>query len=124
MPKILKFKKGTGLIEVMVAILILAIVIIGGSFFFVYGRRSIDLRKNYRIAVHLAAQKLEELKAGNYNDIEEGETAENISLADLYYIRSVEKEAQAGGYKKVRVTVHWGPQGNEHDVSLATFISP
>jgi len=69
-----KSKKGVALVEVIVAILIFAIVIIGGSFLFASGRNQINLRERYRVAVQLAAGKLEELKAGNYYDIEEGQT--------------------------------------------------
>ena len=123
MPNILKSKKGTGLIEVVVAILILVIVIIGGSFFFAYARSQIHLRKHYRVAVQLAAQKLEELKAGNYNDIEGDETEESISLEDLSYSRSAEIE-DVGLYKKVKVNIHWEQMNREHNVSLATFIAP
>lgn len=105
-----KSKKGVALVEVIVAILIFAIVIIGGSFLFASGRNQINLRERYRVAVQLAAGKLEELKAGNYYDIEEGQTPsqteESLSLEDLSYSRSIDTE-DVGLYKKVKVAVHW-----------------
>jgi len=70
----------------------------------------LSLQGRYQVATHLAAQKLEELKAGNYDDILEGTMEENLSLEESSYSRSIETE-DVGLYKKVRVTVHWGPIG-------------
>ena len=123
MSNVLKSKKGTSLIEVMVAILILVIVIMGSSLLFVYARSQIHLRKHYRVAVQLTAQKLEELKAGSYNDIVGSEMQESIPLEDLSYSRSLETE-DIGSYKKVKVTTYWEQMGKEHNVSLVTFIAP
>ena len=123
MPAISKFKKGTSIVEVMVAVLIFTIVIIGGSFFFVYGRNQIDLRKHYRVAAELASQKLEGLKADNYDNIVVGETTESLSLENLSYSRTL-VAADVGLYKQVEVTVHWEQMGKQHNVSLATFIAP
>ena len=121
-----KVSKAFTLIELMLAILILTIVIAGGSFLFVGGRSQINLQKHYRVATQLAAQKLEELKADNtvsYDSIVVGETEQSLSLEDLSYSRSTRIE-NVGLYKKARVTVRWGQIGNEHNVSLVTFIAP
>jgi len=58
--------------------------------------------------------------------MEDGETTDSLSLEDLSYLsRSTEIKTEDGGlYKKVRVTVYWGRTGNEHNVSLVTFIAP
>jgi prepilin-type N-terminal cleavage/methylation domain-containing protein len=111
------------LIEVMAAILIVTIVIAGGSFIFVTGRGQINLQKHYRAATLLAAQKLEKLKAGPYGSIVAGDTGENLSLEDLSYTRSTHT-VNAGLYKEVTVTVSWGPTGNVHNVSMVTCIAP
>jgi type II secretory pathway pseudopilin PulG len=110
------------LIEVMVSVLIVTIVIIGGSFLFVTGRDQINLRKHYRVATQLAAQKLEELKAGDYYSIVVGDTEESLSLENLSYNRSIHT-TDTGSYKEVTVTVSWGPS-NEHSVDLVTCIAP
>jgi len=112
-----KSKKGTSLVEVMVAALILAIVMLGGSFFYVASTNQINLREQYRAASRLAGQKLEELKAGNYDAIATGEVTESISLENSTYSRSAVTE-DLGSYKKVVVTVNWGPVGMERNVSL------
>ena len=118
-----KSKKGTSLVEVMVAALILAIVILGGSYFYVGSTNQINLREQYRAASRLAGQKLEELKAGNYDAIATGEVTESISLENSTYSRSAVTE-DLGLYKKVVVTVNWGPVGMERNVSLVTLIAP
>jgi len=118
-----KSKKGTSLVEVMVAALILAIVMLGGSFFYVASTNQINLREQYRAASRLAGQKLEELKAGNYDAIATGEVTESISLENSTYSRSAVTE-DLGSYKKVVVTVNWGPVGMERNVSLVTLIAP
>jgi len=123
MPNVLKSKKGITLVEVMVAVFISAIVMLGGSFFYVASTGQIHLREQYRAACRLAGQKLEESKAGSYDAVTIGEVKDNLSLEDTSYSRSVVTE-DLGLYKQVRVTVNWGPVGKEHNVSLVTLIAP
>ena len=119
----LKSKKGTSLIEVMVAILIFTIVIVGCSFLLAFGRSQISIQEHYQVATQLAVQKLEELKAGDYYAIPEGQTREDISLEDLPYTRFTDIK-DSGLYKKVSVAVQWEQTGNQRSVDLVTFIGP
>jgi len=119
----IKLQKGASLVEVMVATLIFAIVILGGSYPFIHGRCQIDLQKNSSVAVQLACQKLEGLKAGPYSDVEEGSSQEQISLEDLSFTRSVVTE-DLGSYKKVKVCVNWDQLNKDNEVSLVTLIAP
>ena len=118
-----KSKKGTSLVEVMVAVLISIIVMLGGSFFYVASTNQINIREQYRAASRLASQKLEELKAGSYSDIATSETKESLFLENSSYSRTIVTE-DLGLYKKVVVTVSWGPAGMERNVSLVTLIAP
>ena len=118
-----KSKKGISLVEVMVAVLISTIVILGSSFFFVASSNQINLREQYRAASRLAEQKLEELKAGSYDDIATSVTKESLSLEKTSYGRSIDTE-DLGLYKKVIVTVDWGGGGKQRNVSVATLIAP
>jgi prepilin-type N-terminal cleavage/methylation domain-containing protein len=61
MPFLRKSKKGVSLIEVIIAVLITAIVMLGGSMFFASSTGQINLREQYRSASRLASQKLEEV---------------------------------------------------------------
>ena len=121
----IKSKKGTSLVEVMVAVLVFAIVVLACPFMFAFGRGEIKRQESHRIAVELAAQKLEALRACNYNDIEQGDSNSVLSLNDLSYSRTTGIVTENGGlYKRANVTVRWGPTGTEHSVILTTIIAP
>lgn len=124
MPNVLKSQRGTSLVEVVLAILILTIVIVGGSLTYFHARGQIHLRKQSRAAVQLASQRMEELKAENYENVIVGETEENIALDDLSCRRHTETILIDDSYKKVKVTTFWQQKGMEYDVSLVTFIAP
>jgi type II secretory pathway pseudopilin PulG len=113
------------LTEVMAAILIVVIVIAGGSFLFVMGRSQITLQKSFRVANQLAAQKLEEWKAATYASIPAGDTEENVTPEDITYTRSTHVDVHSNpSYKEATVTVSWQHKGNERSVSLVTCIAP
>ncbi len=99
-----RFAAAVTLVEVMMAVLISTIVILGSSFFFVASSNQVNLQEQYRAASRLASQKLEELKAGSYDDIATGEATDSVSLEDSSYSRSTVTE-DIGLYKKVIVTV-------------------
>jgi len=123
MPFIRKSKKGVSLIEVMIAVLITAIVMLGGSMFFASSTGQINLREQYRAASRLASQKLEELKAVDYDTVAEGEVKDSVTLESSSYNRSVVTK-DLGSYKEVTVTVTWGPAGRQQNINLVTFIAP
>jgi len=62
-------KSGITLIEVMIALIIIAIVILGGGMFFVYGRVQIVREAHRRAATLVASGRLERLKAADYSEI-------------------------------------------------------
>jgi len=64
-----KSQDGFSLIEVLIALVILAMVILGGGLYFFYGRLGINREGYRRAALELASQRLEELKAAKWNDI-------------------------------------------------------
>jgi type II secretory pathway pseudopilin PulG len=107
----------------MVAVLIVAIVVIGGSLLFVMGKGQISQQKRFRAATQLAAQKIEELKAGNYNNIQDD--SNSVTLEGVIYTRIVDQEPDANGlYKRVTVTVGWNQGAISHDISMVTCIAP
>jgi len=118
-----KLKKGMSIIEVVFALLILLIVIIGSSHLFAYGKGQISLRENYRSALQLASQKLEQIKADDYYNVQEGEMNENLSIGNLACTISTEI-LDLGSYKNVLTVVCWMQMGKQHDVSLVTLIVP
>lgn len=117
-----KSQKGIGLIEVMLAISILVIIVLGGASLFAYGAGQISESKHSRVAVQLANQKLEQLRADNNISIEipNGETKVNIPLGDLSYEQTTVTE-DLGSYKKVEVTVSWAQMEKQRNVNMATL---
>jgi Tfp pilus assembly protein PilV len=114
------------LVEVMTSILIVTIVVTGGSYLFIAGRNQVKLQKHYRSATQLAAQKLEELKAGPYVNISIGSSSDSNTLDGATYTRDV-NTVDNGTYKQVSVNVHWqeGLHGQfTRNVSLVTLIAP
>ena len=93
-------ENGFSLIEVLIALVILVIVILGGGLYFFYGRLGINREGYRRAALELASQKLEELEAVNYKAV-------NYKAVD---------------YKKVTVTVSWG-DNPDNKVELVTLIA-
>ena len=122
-PFVRKSKKGVSIIEVMIAVLISAIVMLGGSFFFVSSTNQINLREQYRAASRLASQRLEECKAVDYDTVAEGTVNDSVTLESSSYSRSVVTN-NLGLYKEITVTVNWGPIGQLHTTSLVTLIAP
>ncbi len=97
---------------------------LGGSFFFVASTGQINLREQYRAASRLAAQKLEELKAVDYDTVAEGEVTDSVTLDNSSYKRSVVTK-DLGSYKQVTVTISWGPDGGKvNTINLDTYIAP
>jgi len=122
-PFVRKSKKGVSIIEVMIAVLISSIVMLGGSLFFVSSTNQINLREQYRAASRLASQRLEECKAVDYDTVVEGTVNDSVTLESSSYSRSVVTN-NLGLYKEITVTVNWGPIGQLHTTSLVTLIAP
>jgi len=119
-----KLKKGISLIEVMLAISILVIIVLGGASLFAYGAGQISQSKHSRVAVELASQKLERLRADNNISIEipDGETIDTIPLGDVAYEQTTATE-DLGTYKKVEVTVRWTQMGKQRNVNMTTLYA-
>jgi len=109
------------LVEVMTSILIVTIVVTGGSYLFIAGRNQVSLQKHYRSATQLAAQKIEELKGGSYGSITSGPNS--ISLDGMSYAQYT-TVVDNGTYKQVTVDVNWTQGHLKRDVNLVTLIAP
>ncbi len=117
-------KKGVTLIEVMVAILIFMIVMLGGLVFFSYGRTHISYSNHQRIALELTKEKIELWKADDYSHIV-NENEPVISLGGYQFNRSTVINAGTGGgtYTNVTVTTSWQQAGITYSVQLLTIIA-
>ncbi len=124
--------KGSALIELMLAVAILIIVLLGTSTTYVSGRKQIVSQRYYQAAAQLASQKLEETKALGYAGLAEGEEDENFSLNGIAYQRHTVTELTAEPTTeipkpclKVTVAVQWtGTAGDTHQAEFITYIGP
>jgi len=82
-----KSEEGFSLVELMVALIIIALVIVGGGMFFFHGRVNVIREAHRRAALLVASQRLEALKAANWDDIALDPTAIPDPLNQPYYIK-------------------------------------
>ena len=104
------------------AVSILAIVVLGTAYFSFYSTGQIGLGKYHRMALQLATQKLEQLRADNDMAIEvpDGETSEDLELGDATCTRTT-VVVDCGSYKQITVTVSWTQMEKPRQISLDTF---
>lgn len=124
MDRKLNEKKGVTLVEVMVAILVFTIVMLGGLAFFFYGRMHISHSNHQRMALGLTKEQVEILKATPYDELPAVDN-ENITLGGVDYSRNtVVTDGTGGGiYREVTVTTSWEEKGNTVSVQLVTVIA-
>jgi type II secretory pathway pseudopilin PulG len=125
-------RTGSALIELMLAITILIIVLLGTSTSYVSGRRQIVSQQHYQAAAELASQKLEEIKAVGYSGLAEGEQDEELPLYGRTYHRNTKIELTGvpsvdvpKPCKKVAVTITWAGMAQEpHEAKIVTYVGP
>jgi prepilin-type N-terminal cleavage/methylation domain-containing protein len=119
----ISYERGFTLVELLLAIVLLAILTIGGLNFFVYGRSDINREGHRRVALELASQKFEELKADGYALVI-SEDESNLSLDNISCLRTTSvTEIEIGELKEVTVTVSWDEKGVTNNVELTTLIA-
>jgi Tfp pilus assembly protein PilV len=143
--------RGTSLIEVMIAILLIALVILGGGMFFFYGRVNIVREAHRRAALLVASQRLEALKAADWDLIAHNplsyqpyyithssdwalnlsETKETVTvdnLSDAQMLTEAQYMDDDGmndsyDYLKITVRVEWSDPATNR-VSLTSLVGP
>jgi len=119
-----KVRKGTSIVEVMVAMVFLLLSVIGGGSMFASGLGQIHGSGDAQIAVRLAAQKIEQIKSGDYAAIVQPNEPETINMEGLSYTRRT-IVSNNNLYKEVMVVVSWSKTaGHQHSVSLTTYVAP
>jgi prepilin-type N-terminal cleavage/methylation domain-containing protein len=122
---------GFTLIEVMLAVAIIAITVIGTPYAYVLSRRFVVNQRYSRTAVQLAAQKIETLRAAGYDGIAGSIPEEKLTMAGQSYLRRTRVSLTATPTasvpkpcKELSVTVLWSGGTNQRQVTLAAYIGP
>jgi prepilin-type N-terminal cleavage/methylation domain-containing protein len=122
---------GFTLVEVLMAILLFVIALVGLATVTVSVIKGNDLSKMVTTATTLAEDKMEQLKntgatQAGYNGLVNGSDMVETIYARLWIVGAVGTTAPDNDMtkmKKITVTVTWTWKGNPHTVTLDTIIS-
>jgi len=131
-----RLEKGFTLVEVLVAIVMLTIIILGGMQFFVAGSARVDRGVHQRAAFEMAYARLEALSSAPYDSIA-SLTENSVSLDDIVCTRVTKVtyvddpldgtgagDSDAQDYKQITVSVYWTEAGRTQSVDMATLVTP
>ncbi len=112
--------KGFTLVEILVAISILAVALLGLISVTVMTMKGNTFSKTMTAATTLANDKIEELKRVGYAGLASG----SDTTASLYARTwTIAQNAPAAGMKTVSVTVQWSWQGSTRSVTVSDIIA-
>lgn len=109
--------EGFTLIEVMIAVFLLAVALIGLASVTTTVIKSTEYSQTLTTATTLAKDKIEDLKASPYGDIASGSDTSGIFNRSW----TVTSSASPSDYKTIVVTVTWNWQGQGRSVELRTI---
>ncbi|MBW2636881.1 MAG: prepilin-type N-terminal cleavage/methylation domain-containing protein [Deltaproteobacteria bacterium] len=114
----IKDNRGFTLIEIIIAIFILVVALMGlaGVASTVISGNSFS--KQITTATTLAQEKIEELSNTNYQSLADGTDTQNS-----IYTRTWTITLTAPHVKTIVVEVQWNHYGNSHDVTLKTMVT-
>jgi len=125
-----RFSAGFTMIEVLVAICLLAVALLGMASLTTMVIKGNAYSKARTTAATLAKDKLEELKNTTYANLTSNDTdyaastgAVQTSATGAYYTRAWNIEDPATNLKNVTVTVTWSWQGSNRNVTLSTMVT-
>lgn len=116
-------QRGTSLIEIMVATVILSFVAIGTTEFFVRGRTGFDQEERKRVGALLAQEALERTVALPYPQIDAWLEMRTVGTVDYTISVTAQTNVPEPDIKTVRCTVTWdATPTSERTTSLVTLV--
>lgn len=113
---------GFTLIELMIAILILSVGLLGMATLTGSIVQKNKFSNDLTAATTLAQDKLEDVRANGYaSAVSETKTACAGDFSDYQREVTVNNDTPASGMKEITVTVYWGPS-DAHDVEIKTIL--
>jgi len=111
-------------VEVLVALTLLSVVVLGAAGFFVHSLRSIQDARTKRIALQVASSQLDRLLAADYEDVVSS-TDSAAMVGDFPASVTTEVTERSDGnarYKEVEVTLGWQIGSRTLSVTLTTIV--
>ena len=112
-------QKGFTLIEVMIAVFLLAVALIGLAAVTTTVIRGNSFSQTLTTATTLAKDKMEDLRSTGYGSLQDGNDTK--SMDNLNYTRRWTVGAEINNRKTVNVTVTWTWLNLSHSVTLDTM---
>ena len=118
-PRLNGNKRGSTLVEVIVAIAIAAVAVVGLTDLFINGFDAYSLSRGYTNAVYLAQEKIEQT-------IPVDKTMGSEQLQEITYLweRKIYSEPEVkipAGFVQIEVFVKWTDPHGDHKISLVTL---
>ncbi len=118
------------MIEVMIAIILLTLILVGGMAYFFYANESLKVANYRRIAAEIAHSAMEQMKSANYTTLASSFDP-NVTIGTLTGNKTISvsgdiSDPGGGVYKQVTVNITW-EQPNKNtlgNVVLDTYIAP
>jgi len=134
--KYLGSESGTTLVELMVAIVISAIIMVGGLQFFYGGKLFLNHGKSRRIALSIAEQRMETVLRYPYDQLADSLSEVSTVIGSKWtrstIVSGVDDDADGLGagdsdgntddYREIEITVDWGESSNK-SISIQHYIS-
>jgi len=120
--------QGITLVEVMVALIVLAVVVIGAAAFFAAGRGTIEESAQRRTAAQVGQQQLEIARAGGYEALADAEGTATVDGVEYSWTLTVtgalaDPGDAESGYKQMCMVVDW-PRSRGSPVTIETAMAP
>ena len=134
--KYLSDESGATLVELMVAIVITTIIMVGGLQFFYGGKLFLNHGKDQRIALAIAEQRMETVLCYPYNQMADslsevstvigGKWTRGTSFSgvddETDGLGAGDSDGNTNDYREIAVTVDWGESSNK-SISIQNYIS-
>ncbi len=116
---------GFTLIEIMIAIAIIAIGIFGVMSLIITVMKGNTLSKRVTTATTIAQDKMEDFKRMDYDSVVDGSNTNTYYDTDYYLEATVQADTPATDTKTITVVVYWDPAAvnEKHKVELKTIIA-